>query len=390
MPYGKVRLDNHIKEMNVERSQSSAGFWISHPLLREFLKDQLPLILGVFVLGIIASYLQHGYLAGGDRAFSIAGVRVPIWHLLWMGFWTGYTMALVGEASGIFSLPYSMSVLQFSSIAVSPTGLITTFLNPFGALFGFYRNRQWNLDLATGLCIGAVLGSPIGPFIRVYLLKDEGPFKAVIGMALFMMALHLFIQITPWYLKRTRRQREFKEKFDRMIRTRLEDGKSPSGLPDDFSIITLEKSFKRVTISYWGETQSFSVPAMVLIGFVVGVISSALGVGGGFMLVPIMVTLFGLPLYVLVAATIPFVITLSLTGLFSYAVIVPLLTGTKATPDWSFGLFVACGAILGAWLASKTQRFIPEKYLKPMLGAVTGIVGVLYMINYFWELPFKV
>ena len=67
-----------------------------------------------------------------------------------------------------------------------------------------------------------------------------------------------------------------------------------------------------------------------------------------------------------------------------------MLSGMRAAPDWSFGLFVACGAIFGAWLASKTQRFIPEKFLKPMLGVITGIVGVLYMVNYFWRLPFEV
>jgi hypothetical protein len=73
-------------------------------LLTEFLRDQLPIITIVFIAGIIASILQHGYLAGGNQPFSVAGVKVPIWHLLWMGFWTGYIMALVGEASGIFLL----------------------------------------------------------------------------------------------------------------------------------------------------------------------------------------------------------------------------------------------------------------------------------------------
>jgi uncharacterized membrane protein YfcA len=377
-------------ESNQMQATARGDFRNEHPLLWEFIRDQLPMIIAVFTLGILASYLQHGYLAGGDRPFTVAGVRVPVWHLLWLGFWTGYTMGLVGEASGIFSLPYSMSILQFTSVGVSPTGLITTFLNPFGALLGFYRNRQWNLDLAMGLCIGAVIGSPIGPFIRVYFLDDPDPFKAVIGLALFIMAVHLFVQISPWYLRRTVRQRAFKVKFDEMIRRRVKAGKAPSGLPDDFTIKTIERSLRCVTIDYWGETQSFNTLLMVSIGFVVGVVSSALGVGGGFMLVPIMVSLFGLPMYVLVAATIPFVITLSLTGLFSYAFIVPWLTGSKAAPDWSFGLFVACGAILGAWLAAKTQRYIPEKFLKPMLGAVTGLVGILYIINYFWQLPFKV
>ncbi len=40
---------------------------------------------------------------------------MPIWHLAWMGFWTGYLMAIVGGASGIFSLPYTMAAyhIQF-------------------------------------------------------------------------------------------------------------------------------------------------------------------------------------------------------------------------------------------------------------------------------------
>ena len=366
------------------------GFLAGNPVLKEFLRDQVPMIAVVFGLGLLAAHLQYGFLPGGDVAFPIAGIRVPIWHLLWMGFWTGYLMAIVGEASGIFSLPYSMSVLEFTSVSVSPTSLITTFLNPFGALLGYWRGKQWNLDLALWLCIGAVLGSPIGPFIRVYWLRDPVPFKAVIGIVLFFMSVHLWIQTTNWYLQRTTRQREFKERFDAMMQARLAVGEAPSGLPSDFKIVTEERSLKRLTISYWGERQSFSVPAMVLIGFVVGIVASALGVGGGFMLVPILVSFYGLPMYVLVAGTIPFVIVLSVTGLISYTVTLPLLTGVSTPPDWSFGLFVAAGAIFGAWLGSKTQRFIPEKYLKTMLGTITGVVGILYVANYFWRLPFQI
>ena len=348
------------------------------------------MIAGVFALGLVAAYVQHGFLPGGDAAFPVAGVRVPVWHLVWMGFWTGYLMAIVGEASGIFSLPYTMSVLNFTSVGVSPTSLITTFLNPFGALLGYWRGKQWNLDLALWLCVGAILGSPIGPFIRVYWLSDPEPFKAIIGIVLFLMSVHLWVQTTEWYLRRTTRQRNFKERFDRMMEQRLEAGEAPSGLPDDFRIVTEERSWKRLTISYWGERQSFSVPMMVLIGFTVGIVASALGVGGGFMLVPIMVSLYGLPMYVLVAGSIPFVIVLSVTGLIAYTVTLPMLTGVSTPPDWSFGLFVASGAILGAWLGSKTQKFIPEKYLKIMLGTITGMVGALYVVNYFWRLPFAI
>jgi hypothetical protein len=102
----KIIMGKSVKNISGFRTRSLRDYWANHVLLTEFLSDQLPIIAIVFIAGIIASILQHGYLAGGNQPFSVAGVKVPIWHLLWMGFWTGYIMALVGEASGIFSLPY--------------------------------------------------------------------------------------------------------------------------------------------------------------------------------------------------------------------------------------------------------------------------------------------
>ena len=43
-----------------------------------------------------------------------------------------------------------------------------------------------------------------------------------------------------------------------------------------------------------------------------------------------------------------------------------------------------------AWLASKTQLYFPEPLLNAALGAVTGTVGALYAINFFFPLPFRI
>ncbi len=239
--------------------------------------------------------------------------------------------------------------------------------------------------LASATAIGGGTTRDVILDVPVFWLKDPEPFKVVIGFILFFMGGYLWIQITPWYLSKTKRQQSFKKKFD----NRIKETKGASGLPDDFAIITLEKSWKKLRIGYWGEEQTFNVPLMLFIGFSVGVIAAALGVGGGFLLVPILITFFGIPMYVLVAATVPFVITLSVTGLMAYTLITPALTGITTSPDWSFGLFVATGAVFGAWIASKTQKLIPEKILKPLLGSLTCIFGLLYIINFFFPLPFK-
>lgn len=356
----------------------------------ELLRDQAPIITGVLLLGVVASYLQHGFLVGGDRPFPLAGVSVPLWHLLWLGFWTGYTMALVGEATGIFSLPYAMSILRFDNIHVSPTNLIITAINPVGALLGFRRAGQWNLDFALWPCLGSLIGSQIGPFIRVSYLSDPVPFKALVGLALFWLGAHLVWEITPWYLRKRQSQREFTARFRARAREQAAAGRLPSGIPAGARIVTLERSWRRIRIAFLDQQWTMSVPVLFGLGVGVGVVASTLGVGGGFLMTPLLVTLFKLPMYVIVAATIPFVMLQSLVGLFAYLIVVPALTGRYDPPEWAFGFFVAASAVFGAWLASKTQRFVPESYLKLVAGVITGLGGLLYLVNYFVPLPFRI
>jgi hypothetical protein len=359
-------------------------------LVTEFLCEQAPIIGGVLLLGVAASYAQHGFLVGGERPFPLAGIAVPLWHLLWLGFWTGYTMALVGEATGIFSLPYAMSILRFDNLHVSPTNLVITVINPVGALLGFRRAGQWNLDFALWPCLGALLGSQAGPFIRVKYLSDPVPFKALVGLALFWLGAHLVWEITPWYLRKRESQRRFAENFRARARAAAAAGRLPSGIPEGARIQTLERSWRRLRIGFLDQEWSLSVPVLFLLGLGVGVVASTFGVGGGFLMTPLLVTLFKLPMYVIVAATIPFVMLQSVVGLFSYMVIVPALTGHYDPPEWAFGFFAAAPAVFGAWLAAKTQRFVPESSLKMVAGVITGLGGLLYLVNYFVPLPFRI
>ena len=82
-------------------------------------------------------------------------------------------------------------------------------------------------------------------------------------------------------------------------------------------------------------------------------------------------------------------IVLSAVGLFTYNFILPAFGSAPIAPEWAWGFFAAAGGIFGSWAASKTQMFVPEHFLKLMLGGVTGIVGTLYIINFFYPLPFK-
>ncbi len=357
-------------------------------LVREFWTEQAPLLALVLAAGFAAAYAQHGFLPGGEVAFPLAGVRVPIWHVIWMGFWTGYTMAVVGEAAGIFALPYTMSVLQFTTPSVTPTTQLLTFLNPFGALFGFHRNRQHNLDLAKWVCLGGIAGGLIGPFMRITVLSETEPFIFAVGLALLAAGLHLMVAAFRGF--RTRKTGDGLEaRFHREAEARRLKGLSPSGIPAGEPIRTIDREQGYIIIEYWGERWRLSQVTLTITGLLVGIVSAALGVGGGFLLVPIFSAIYRLPMYVLVAATIPYVIVLSAVGLFTYSFIIPSFTDLLIAPEWAWGFFAAAGGILGAWCAAKTQRYVPEHSLKLMLGGITGVAGALYVASFFVNLPFE-
>jgi uncharacterized protein len=341
------------------------------PIAAEFFRQQLPVLLLLMALGFATAWLQYGYIPGSDRPFPVAEINVPIWHIVWMGFWTGYTMALVGEASGIFALPYSISILRFVNPHVSPTMLVLTCINPIGALMGFRRNGQWNLHLAAAVCLGGACGGLIGPFLRASLLSDADTFRFAIGLMLTFVSIHLLLHARTEY-----------RRHGRIIGADLieqDDAKSGFG---KMVIETVSFTFRSIEIRWGSETRRYSNLALFFTGLGVGIIASTLGVGGGFLLVPIFAVFYRLPVYIMVAATIPFVITLSLSGIITYAAILPLLGGTALAPEWSMGLFAAAGGMFGAWCASKTQLDIPSHLLNLILGGVTLIAGLYYVIYY--------
>jgi uncharacterized membrane protein YfcA len=267
-----------------------------------------------------------------------------------------------------------MSVLGFTTIHVSPTVQLETFINPFGALIGFRRSGQYNADFALPLCAGAALGAIAGPFVRVFGLPDPAPFKGAVGVALIFVAFQMLY-------------RAF------VVTGPVATPPTPAATADRLEpmvIRTLQKGWATIELEYGSERRRMSVPGLVMLGAMVGVIGTTLGVGGGFLLVPILAEFYRLPMRVIVAASIPFVIVLSAVGLFSFNVSVPQMTGTHGPTEWAWGFFTGGAALLGSWFATHSQRHIPERWLRCVLGVSNGAVGLLYVLGYFGLSPIRI
>jgi uncharacterized membrane protein YfcA len=143
-----------------------------------------------------------------------------------------------------------------------------------------------------------------------------------------------------------------------------------------------------LTIGYLDQQWTVNQGVLFAVGALVGIISSALGLGGAFLIVPFLVMFYRLPMHVVPAATIPYAVVLSAIGLATYCVVLPFAGKPAIQPEWAWGFFAAAGGILGSWTASKTQRYLPESILDAMLGALTAGAALVYVVSFFMKLPF--
>jgi len=108
------------------------------------------------------------------------------------------------------------------------------------------------------------------------------------------------------------------------------------------------------------------------IGFVVGILAAIMGVGGGFIMVPAMIYLLGMPTVVVVGTSLFQIIfvTANVTFLQAYA---------NQTVDVVLALLLLTGAVIGAQVGAKAGARLHGEQLRILLAVmVLGVCGKLF------------
>lgn len=116
-----------------------------------------------------------------------------------------------------------------------------------------------------------------------------------------------------------------------------------------------------------------TTPGLVVLGLAVGVLSALLGIGGGIVLVPALVILFGLTQAEAQGtslATIPF-----------GAVVAALIYHQSAPLRGPVVVAVAAGFVAGAYLGAKLVPHVPEAGLRSAFGGLLLYLGLLFVFD---------
>lgn len=109
------------------------------------------------------------------------------------------------------------------------------------------------------------------------------------------------------------------------------------------------------------------------IGLVAGLASGYVGVGGGFIMVPLMLSLLNVPMKLASGTSLVAVAILAIPGTIEQ--------GLLGNIDYIAGIAIACGSIPGAALGARLIKYVPERMLRILFGCFLLVGAVMLVVK---------
>ena len=269
----------------------------------------------------------------------IAEMSVNIFLILGMGGAVGFLSGLFGVGGGFLMTP----LLIF--IGVPPPVAVGTEANQIVAssVSGVLAHwRRANVDFKMGfvLLLGGFVGSSLGVILFKY-LQNLGQLDLVIKLS-YVIFLAIIGFLMLWESSRT----IIRSRSAAARRGKLHQHNWFHGLP-------FKMRFRKSKLY-------ISAILPFLIGATVGVLSAIMGVGGGFIMVPAMIYLLGMPTSLAIGTSLFQIIFVTANVTFLQAL-------TVQTVDILLAVLLLTGAVIGAQFGSKYSVRMKGEQLRALL-----------------------
>lgn len=331
--------------------------------------------------GQIDAKAQPGYLGipGGKHINLVVAF---IWAI-----WVGWVFSTVGAFGGIMAGVGHITIFGLGAYA-------KTFKDTAPALNKFITDsirvsNQWLVGLSAlvssvtyakqkrlviplGLSLG--LGSLLAAFLVVYTTMGKVKFseyQGYFGLIVFIIGGFMIYDMTPKGQAKKKAAKEAVKAFEVAVRQK--------GDISQQGVSTASFNINRVEISFFGQTFSFNPIWAFVGGFIISAVSSFIGVGGGFLYVPFLTSVVGLPMFVAAGTSALAVLISMILSIFNFMV-------KGVTVYWAMIGVELVGIFIGSILGPRTGKYIPEKGLKIFFIILAVYVGLDYTLKGFFDI----
>jgi uncharacterized membrane protein YfcA len=311
--------------------------------------------------------------------FPVSEVEVSPLIPLVVSFVISFFTSMGGISGAFLLLPFQMSVLGFTSPAVSSTNLVFNIVAIPSGVYRYIREGRMAWPLAWITILGTLPGVFIGAIMRIKYLPNPRHFKVFMGCVLLYMALRLLLDLTVKLGQEQSKTEEIENNFrERSARMRKAVAAGEKTNP---IIRTTRFSLAEYAYEFYGEKFSFHTLKLSALAFAVGILGGTYGVGGGAIIAPFLVAFFHLPIYTIAGATLFGTFLTSIAGALFYVLIAPIYShnGLMVAPDWMLGALFGAGGFLGIYCGARLQKYFPARFIKIVLTLILMYLAVSYL-----------
>jgi uncharacterized protein len=293
-----------------------------------------------------------------DIYLPIAGMSINFFLVLGIGGLVGFLSGLFGVGGGFLLTPLMMMIGIPPAVAAASDSNQIVAAASSGA---FAHWRLGNVDFKMGLVIlaGGIFGGTIGVQL-VKILRALGNFefvmKVVYVLMLGLVGSAMFIE--SW---RTIRRSKGAE---------AETAAAPaseSGLTRLFNKLPLKMNFHRS-----GLNTSAIFP--FTIGTIVGIMAAILGVGGGFIMVPAMIYIIGMPTIAAIGTDLFQIVLTSANVTLQQAIV-------NHTVDLLLALILLAGSTIGAQFGAVAGKRLKGEQIRILLAIIVLVLTVKLFLD---------
>ena len=274
----------------------------------------------------------------------------PIHSLIIIGVGSiiGFIMGLVGVGGGFLLTPIMIFLGIPSPVAVASVANQLVAPSISGVL-SHWKKGNVDFKMGTVLLVGGVLGSSIGVILFNYLAKigqldlviraSYVIFLSLIGSMMFAESMRLILR----------------KRRGKVTRGKLHQHTWLHGLP-------FKTRFRKSKLY-------ISIILPILIGMLVGVLAAIMGIGGGFIIVPAMIYLLGMPTSLVVGTSLFQII-------FVAANTTILQASQNQTVDIVLATLLLLGSVAGVQIGAKFTNVLKGEHLRLILSTIIILVSL--------------
>lgn len=268
-----------------------------------------------------------------------------------VGLGVGVLSGLLGIGGGTILVPVFKLGFGLSAIASTATSLFTIIPTSVSGAISHIRNKSCIPKLGVAAGLGGAVTSSLGVW-----LASISPDWAIMVAAAIIIGYSSFTM-----LKKAASMKPAKRAAADAADATAGAAEGATAAPEPEALPPVPSmSAKQLAIG-------------AAIGLVAGVASGYVGVGGGFIMVPLMTQLLSTPMKLTSGTSLIAVMILAIPGVIEQAFL--------GNVHWVIGIAIACGSIPGAAIGARLVQRVPERTLRFIFGGFLLVAAALLVVE---------